>query len=162
MTILDAALHDIIVPFISVISQNLQVFQKCADNKVYDVCETRDVLVFLIMLNTSMEVDAVEQVRDHGIVFRCIISGDTEQLLAQIEIHQRVEDILGEILPRVHPFQGLECQETIVQLEFRVDPMCSNLYLFVSRKSPCNVQNNVSGVKMSICTLHVRNVQIDA
>jgi len=45
------------------------------------MCQTGDVLIFLIMLNAGTNVDVFEQVSDHSLVVRCIIGGDAEQFL---------------------------------------------------------------------------------
>ena len=118
--------HDLIFPIISILGNELQIFQKCPDAEIYDMCKTRDVLVFLIMLNTGTNVNALKQLFDHSFVVRCIVCGDAEQFLTQVKIHKHVEDIITKILPRVGPFEGMKCQDTVVQLEFCINPMHSN------------------------------------
>ena len=69
------------------------------------MCKTRDVLVFLIMLNTGTNVNALKQLFDYNFVLRCIVCGDTEQFLRQVEIHKYVEDIITKILLCVGPLR---------------------------------------------------------
>ena len=78
------------------------------------MCETRDVLIFLIMLNARTNVEVFKQVSDHSLVVRCIIGGDAEQFLTQIEIHKRIEDVIAEILTCVSLVEDIECQETVI------------------------------------------------
>ena len=78
ITILDVGLHNFIFSIISILSNELQIFQKYSDYEVYDVYTTRDVLVFLIMLNTSANVNALKQLFDHSFIVQYIICGDVE------------------------------------------------------------------------------------
>jgi len=107
------------------------------------MCETRDVLIFLIMLNAGMNVDAIKQLSDHSLVVRCIIRGNAEQFLTQVEIHKRIEDIIAEILSGVCSFEDMECQQTIVQSEVFINPMNTNSYGPISLGFICNVQKSV-------------------
>ena len=72
------------------------------------MCETRDVLILLIMLNAGMNVDAFKQMTDHGFVVQCIIGGNAEEFFTQIEIHEGIEDVIAEILTGVGPFEDME------------------------------------------------------
>jgi len=107
------------------------------------MCETRDVLIFLIMLNTGTNVDAIKQLSDHSLVVQCIIRGNAEQFLTQVEIHKRIEDIIAEILSGVCSFEDMECQQTIVQSEVFINPMNTNSYGPISLGFICNVQKSV-------------------
>ena len=73
------------------------------------MCKTRDVLIFLIMLNARTNVEVFKQVSDHSLVVRCIIGGDAEQFLTQIEIHKCIKHVIAEILTRVRSFEDMEC-----------------------------------------------------
>jgi len=63
--IVDAVVHSFIIPFLLSISEDPQVFQKCADNEVYNMCETRDMLVLLIMLHTGADIQYAPRERVH-------------------------------------------------------------------------------------------------
>jgi len=117
------------------------------------MCETRDVLIFLIMLNAGMNVDAIKQLSDHSLVVRCIIRGNAEQFLTQVEIHKRIEDIIAEILSGVCSFKDMECQQTVMQSEVFINPMNSNFYGPISLGFICNVQKSVFGGENDSCTL---------
>ena len=74
----------------------------------------RDVLIFLIMVYICTNVDVFKQLSNHSLMVPCIIGGNAEQFLTQIEIHKRIEDVIAEILASVGPFEDMECQETIM------------------------------------------------
>ena len=152
ITILDMVLQNLIFSVISLLANKRQIFQKLSDNQVYDMCKTWDVLVFLIILNTDININVLKQLFDNSFVW-CIIYGDTEQILTQVEIYNHINDIIAKILLCIELFERMECQETIMQLEFYINPIHSNYYHYISPKFICNVQNNFFKEWNNICTL---------
>ena len=78
------------------------------------MCETWDVLIFLIMVYVHTNVDIFKELSNHSLVVRCIINGNTKQFLTQIEIHKRIEDVIAEILTCVSLVEDIEFQETVI------------------------------------------------
>ena len=73
------------------------------------MCKIRDVLVFLIMLTTYMNIDTLKQLFSNSFVVQYIIYSDAEQILIQIESYKYIKDIIAKILLHTELFEGIEC-----------------------------------------------------
>ena len=136
----------------SSLPMNFGFFKNFLTTRFMTCTKTWDVLVFLIILNTDININVLKQLFDNSFVW-CIIYGDTEQILTQVEIYNHINDIIAKILLCIGLFERMECQETIMQLEFYINPIHSNYYRYISPKFICNVQNNFFKEWNNICTL---------
>ena len=73
------------------------------------MCKIRDVLVFLIMLTTYMNINTLKQLFGNSFVVQYIIYSDAEQILIQIESYKCIKDIIAKILLHMKLFEGIEC-----------------------------------------------------
>ena len=93
-----------------------------------------------VRIHVAHTIDLIEQFRDHGVIVWSVIGGDAEQFLAEIKVHKCIHDIFSQIFTRVGTLEGMECQETVVESEFCINPVRSDIYTPVSQKSMYHVQ----------------------
>lgn len=81
------------------------------------------------MFKSSLNVDGLDQVRHQGAIVQCVVGGDAKHGISNVEIGDRIEYVLGQILAIMCTLQCMEQEETIVKAELRINPMGCDSWL---------------------------------
>src|SRR5947207_3939002 len=108
--------------------RDFDVFQKCLDSKIDDMCETCDMVFLSIPIHLMGLVEKIREFLAHCIVVGGVISRNTKQLFADTVYGEDFMQMVCKINSTMTPVDFSEIKKILLKNEVLIDVMACNSY----------------------------------